>query len=62
MKQKFRKPPTMPHWFWYAILDGCWCCKNRNGCNNCRQAKKYRKEFFHKKIKGDNGNNFKCGD
>ena len=52
-KVKHRKPPTMPHWWWFDS-DGCWFCKNRNGCSNCGVVKKYRKEFFPKKIKGRN--------
>lgn len=36
MGQRKHKPPDMPHWFWYAVLDGCWCCKNRNNCHQCK--------------------------
>lgn len=31
-----RKPrPSMPYFYWLG-QDGCWFCKNRNGCNSCK--------------------------
>lgn len=34
-----RKPrPSQPKWFWYG-MDGCWACKNRNNCNQCKLSK-----------------------
>lgn len=47
-----RKPrPSMPHWYWNG-QDGCWFCKNRNNCSQCKANWKYMKEFGEKKIKG----------
>lgn len=40
MGEAIRKPrPSQPKWFWYAT-DGCWACKNRNNCNQCKMLKK----------------------
>lgn len=34
-----RKPrPSMPHWWWLG-QDGCWFCRNRNNCNQCKAAR-----------------------
>lgn len=33
MGKRKHKAPQMPAWFWYGIVDGCWCCKNRHNCN-----------------------------
>ena len=60
-RKAFRKPPTMPYWFWLG-QDGCWFCKSsvsQRDCTNCSVNKKYRKEFFGKKIKGRNSSNHK---
>ena len=47
-----RKPrPSMPRWFWLG-QDGCWFCKNRNNCNQCKANRSYLKEFGEKKEKG----------
>ena len=41
-KKKYRKlKPTVPNYWWYAITDGCWFCDNKNGCGNCKAAKKF---------------------
>lgn len=38
-----RKPrPAQPHWFWLNA-DGCWWCKNRNNCNQCKCLKQNHK-------------------
>ena len=38
---KNRKPrPQPPKYYWYDT-DGCWCCKNRNGCAGCKFLKRY---------------------
>lgn len=51
-----RKPrPSMPHWFWLG-QDGCWFCKNRNNCNQCKANRSYLKEFGEKKEKGVHAN------
>ena len=40
-----RKPrPSMPDWFWWG-QDGCWFCKQRNNCNQCKANREYVKEF-----------------
>lgn len=47
-----RKPrPSMPDWFWWG-QDGCWFCKQRNNCNQCKANREYVKEFGEKKQKG----------
>ena len=40
----------MPYWWWLG-MDGCWFCKNRNNCNQCKAARasgKYTKEHARK--------------
>lgn len=53
-KMKNRKPtPQPPRWFWLEN-DGCWFCKNRNGCRNCKILKKQKaaeKNKLNKKEK-----------
>ena len=50
-----RKPrPDIPRWAWYD-RDGCWFCKNRNNCNQCKANRMFAKEFMPKKVKGRNG-------
>lgn len=34
----------MPDWFWWG-QDGCWFCKQRNNCNQCKANREYVKEF-----------------
>lgn len=47
-----RKPrPQPPKWVWLD-LDGCWFCKNKRNCGNCKVLKKIvanekRKERKH---------------
>lgn len=37
-----RKPrPQPPGYFWLDV-DGCWFCKNKNNCNNCKVLKRQR--------------------
>lgn len=44
MGKPFRKPrPSPPHWHWWDS-DGCWWCKNRNNCNQCKTLKRVRAE------------------
>ena len=55
MSRKIRKPrPQPPKWAW-SDLDNCWCCKNRNGCSNCKIIKSYvvkqRKKLERKEKK-----------
>lgn len=47
-----RKPrPSMPRWYWNN-QDGCWFCKNKNNCNQCKANREHMKKFGEKKIKG----------
>lgn len=55
MSRKIRKPrPQPPKWAWYD-LDGCWFCKNKNNCSNCKIMKSYvvkqRKKLERKEKK-----------
>lgn len=46
-----RKPrPQPPHHFWLDV-DGCWFCKNRNNCNNCKVLKRQRAKDREKNKK-----------
>lgn len=46
-----RKPrPSMPHWFWLD-QDGCWFCKQRNNCNQCKANRAFAKEYLKKREK-----------
>lgn len=48
-----RKPrPAMPDWYWWG-QDGCWFCKNRNNCNQCKPNRKHMKKCGKKKVKGN---------
>lgn len=51
MGKRKHKAPQMPAWFWYGIVDGCWCCKNRHNYNQCKEVRKYRKQHFPPKEK-----------
>ena len=53
-KRKKYKTPEMPYWYW-CDRDGCWDCKDRHGCNKCKKVREYRKAYFPKKEKGNNG-------
>lgn len=37
------------------FVDGCWCCKNRHNCNQCKEVRKYRKQHFPPKEKSRHG-------
>lgn len=51
MGKAIRKPrPSIPNWAWLD-RDGCWFCKNRNNCNQCKANKKLMSEL-RPKIKG----------
>ena len=46
-----RKPrPSMPGWYWLG-QDGCWFCKHKNNCNQCKANRRYMKEYGEKKQK-----------
>lgn len=48
-----RKPrPSIPDYEWLD-RDGCWFCKNRNNCNQCKANRKFLKEHGAKKYKGN---------
>lgn len=42
-KAKRKQRPQPPKWFWLDT-DGCWFCKNRNNCNQCRLLKQFRRK------------------
>ena len=49
----YRKPrPSVPLWVFFD-LDGCWLCKNRNNCNNCKIMKEYNAEFRARRKRKD---------
>ena len=39
-KAKRKVRPQPPWHFWYDV-DGCWFCKKKNACGNCKVAKRY---------------------
>ena len=48
-----RKPrPSMPDWYWWG-QDGCWFCKNKNNCNQCKANRSASKQFPKLKRKRD---------
>lgn len=48
-----RKPrPQPPKWYWLDS-DDCWCCKNRNNCNQCKRLKQLDTELKKQKEKFD---------
>lgn len=41
MAKRWRKArPQPPRYFWFDA-DGCYACKNRNGCSGCKLLKRY---------------------
>lgn len=34
-----RKPRPSPARYYWWISDGCWDCKDRNNCNQCKRMK-----------------------
>lgn len=51
MGKRKHKAPQMPAWFWYGIVDGCWCCKNRHNCNSVKKSVNTASSIFHPKKK-----------
>lgn len=50
MSKKIRKAHPQPaNYYWYDV-DGCYACKNKNNCGNCRMLKK-EAHFVKEKIK-----------
>lgn len=47
-KAKRKAKPSMPYWYWLG-QDGCWFCKKRNNCNQCKVNRAYAKENIPKK-------------
>lgn len=46
MAKAQRKPrPSMPYWWWLG-QDGCWFCKSRNNCNQCKAARESGKGWI----------------
>lgn len=53
MGKAFRKPrPSMPRWYWLG-QDGCWFCKNRNNCGQCKANRDFAKKMLPKRYKRD---------
>lgn len=50
-KAKRKARPAMPIWWWWG-QDGCWACKARNNCSQCKiarvDAKLMRKQQLRK--------------
>ena len=55
MSKAVRKPRlSIPRWYW-ANVDNCYACKNRNNCNQCKRLKEEnanQKEKLKRKEKG----------
>ena len=52
-KNADRKPrPAIPRYAWLD-RDGCWFCKNRKGCNNCKANKEVVFKQKQKKKRQD---------
>lgn len=49
-KAKRKIHPQPPWHFWYDV-DGCWFCKKKNACGNCKVAKRYIAEKQNTKRK-----------
>ena len=49
-KAKRKVKPQPPWHFWYDV-DGCWFCKKKNTCGNCKVAKQYIAEKQNTKRK-----------
>ena len=49
-KAKRKVRPQPPWHFWYDV-DGCWFCKKKNACGNCKVAKQYIAEKQNTKRK-----------
>lgn len=49
-KAKRKVKPQPPWYFWYDV-DGCWFCKKKNACGNCKVAKQYIAEKQNTKRK-----------
>lgn len=48
MGKSQRKPrPSMPYWYWLG-QDGCWFCKHRNNCSQCKANRAYAKKYMPK--------------
>ena len=43
-KAKHKPRPQPPKWYWLES-DGCWNCKNRNNCNQCKRLKIFKRKF-----------------
>ena len=60
MSKAKRKVKPQPPWhFWYDV-DGCWFCKKKNACGNCKVAKRYiaEKQNTKRKIERDEKRGF----
>lgn len=56
-----RKPrPSMPRWWWLG-QDGCWFCKHRNNCNQCKAARSDAKEMRKDRLREEKREAMKDG-
>ena len=56
-----RKPhPSMPDWWWWS-QDGCWFCKSRNNCNQCKAARADAKEMQKRRLRKEKREALKDG-
>lgn len=52
-KRKIRKAKPDVPWYEWLDRDGCWFCKNKNGCGSCKANKRFLKERgIQRKYKG----------
>jgi hypothetical protein len=58
-KAKRKVRPQPPRHFWYDV-DGCWFCKKKNACGNCKVAKQYiaEKQKVKRKMLRDEKRSF----
>ena len=47
-KAKRKAKPSMPRWHWMNV-DGCWFCKTKRNCNQCKVCRSIAKEYIPKK-------------
>lgn len=50
-KAKRKARPDIPYWAWLD-RDGCYGCKNRRNCNQCKANRQFLKEYGPPKQKG----------
>ena len=51
MGKRKHKAPQMPAWFWYGIVDGCWCCKIAITATSVKKSVNTASSISHPKKK-----------